>query len=497
MHPFSLRKKLLPVAAFVMAMTPCFAIESSNLNSQSNWLTHATLSYQEWQQGNISSAQKEGEDAVRLNPENAVAVVNLALIKQRNKDYDGAMALYWQGAKLLPDSWVPPLGIARCYILSNDEENSRDILQMMSERKHRDFSWYYMTAKTWLEIDKPDKAAETAEQAAKVAITPDQRAAAENLQLLALLRAEKTEQAKSLQENVLRNNSPRQAELYVRSALMILPSSDPVAGKELLTKAVQNLNNPTDADALFKLGIIFQNKADESKDDSIRKSWLENAQSALAQAIAIQPKSADYHFALADIYCRTAKLSQAADQLKIFSSLDYNDHLAPILIPKLLSSENSISASAPVNFSIARFNISGLNCSCHRSKVYKALLLMKGVAYVSIPPNSPYPSWVLLDPAIIPVSEMILKCNTTALAPEVDSAGKSVKIKLELTSEEPVKTATEAFKVVSTNRFKDAVSFNKNYSEYQTRFQDVNPIMPANQGTTDGAITASNWKAPL
>src|SRR5271155_2002507 len=167
MRFFSLSKQVLIAVVLSLSISPCLSISSSNSHvaktssskekalpaNRSEWLTHATLSYQQWQQGNIVSALREGEEAVRLNPGSSVARINLALIKQRAKDYDGAMSLYWQAAKLLPNSWVPPLGIARCYILSNDEGNSREILDMMSEMNNRDFNWYYMTAKTWLEID--------------------------------------------------------------------------------------------------------------------------------------------------------------------------------------------------------------------------------------------------------------------------------------------------------------------------------------------------------
>jgi tetratricopeptide (TPR) repeat protein len=464
-----------------------------------SWITHATSSYEQWQQGNIISAMREGEEAVRLNPESSTSLINLALMKQRAKSYDEAIALYWQAAQFLPDSWVPPLGIARCFILNHDQSNGRGTLQVMSEKNDCNFDWYYMTAKTWLEIDDLSMAEKTANRAIAVATKEDQRSAAENLQFLALLRAGKIERAKSLQQQVLHKNSSRDPELYVRSALKLLPVDDPSAGKDLLNRAIQNLTNAADADAFLKLGTIFQGKADEHNcDQAHRVSWLENAQTAYAQAIAIKPDSPDHHFALAGIYSSKGQLPKAADELKKFSSFDRKDILAPFLVSKILASGTPVNDSIPVNLSLVKFKIDGLNCSCHLAKIHEALRKTNGIAFISTPPQKPYSGFVLVDQSLTPAREMLSQCSNNALPPELDSKGHPINLKLELTSEEPVKSVNDAIKIAEGIRFSSILSFQKTYTDYMSRFQEITPIMPVdNHDTVTGVETASSWNAPL
>jgi tetratricopeptide (TPR) repeat protein len=502
-----LRKQLFSTAILGLLIRPCLAIESPRANQGGlkqdsngvNWIAHATLSYRQWQQGNVLTAIGEGEEALKLNPDSPVALINLALMKQRTKKYDEATSLYWQAAKVLPESWVPPLGMARCYILSHDEPSGREILRMMSEQNDRDFNWYYGTARTWLEIDDLSMAQETAKRATEVATLPDQRAAAENLRFLALLRADKSEQAKPLQQQVFRNNSPRDPEIYIRSALTLFSVNDPVAGKELLSCAIKNLTNVADADAFLKLGTIFQGKADDSKGDQAhRVSWLENAQTAYAQAIVLMPDSPDYHFALAGVYSSEGDPSKAADELKKASSFERNDILSPFLISKLLASNPTVDDSTPVSLSLVRFKIVGLNCSCHLAKIHGVLRKINGVAFISTPPQKPYSGSVMVDQSLTPTHEMLAQCNNDALSPETDSAGHPVKVKLEMTSEEPVKSLNDAFKIARKIRFSPTLSFQKTYEDYMSRFQEVTPIMPVNNhDTMHGAKTATNWNVPL
>jgi len=527
MPNINLRKVLISTSVLSLFLRPSLAIDTSTANNDSTasqysternqsqtttnsqervplksapeWLTHATLSYREWQQGDVIPAIREGEEAVRINPNNSVALINLALLKQRAKDYMEAISLYWQAAQLLPDSWVPPLGIARCYVLSNDEANSRDILSMMSELNDCDFNWYYMTAKTWLEIDNPSMAAETASRAAKVATQKNQKVAAEILQLLALLRAGKTEQAKSLQDQVFRNDAPRNPELYVRSALALIPPNDPAAGSELLSRAIENLSGTTDGDVFLKLGIVFQRKSDDSKgEQSCRASWLKNAQESFAQAIAISPKSPDPHFALASAYSSEGESLKAADELKKYASFARNDIIAPFLISKLLASEARTSDPIPVNLSLVKFKIIGLNCSCHLARIHGVLRKMPGVAFISTPPQKPFSGIVLVDKTLTPVQEMLAQCSKDPVPSQRDAAEKPEKIELELTSDEPVKSVSDALRVAGAIRFGPILSFERTYSDYISRFQEVVPIMPVSDDSTEyGVMTASTWNAPL
>ncbi|CAM6006231.1 unnamed protein product [Sphagnum balticum] len=525
---FSLAKSFLCVASLSLFVDPCTAIESAASNCDSSkqdssasakltdaskkndanslsvsksdlsWMTHAISSYQQWQQGNVYSAITEGNEAVKLNPDSPVALINLALMKQRTSDYDAAIELYWRAAKLLPDSWVPPLGIARCYILSKDETNSQEILQMMSEQKLRDFNWYFGTAKTWLEIKNLSMAETTAKRASEVAVHPEQKAAAQNLQLLALLRAGSVEKAKSLEKQVFFANSPRDPELYVRAAALLLPAIDPAEGEKLLDSAIKNLSKPTDAEVFLKLGTIFQDKADDTKlENAQRSAWLQNAQAAFAKATAMSPNSADYHFALAGAYSDEGDVLKSSDELKKSSSIDPNDLLAPFLISKLLASKTT-SDPTKLTFSLVKFKIEGLTCSCHLSKIHGALRALKGVAFISTPPQNPFTGLVLVDRTLTPPEQMISKCNNDIISPENDPGGHPIKVKLELISEEPINSVGGALKIARDIRFGPPLSFDQTYSDYLDRFQEIKPILPVDtHGTISGASSSLNWSEPL
>jgi tetratricopeptide (TPR) repeat protein len=420
-------------------------------------------------------------------------------MKQRASDYDAAIELYWRAAKLLPDSWVPPLGIARCYILSKDETNSREILEMMSEQKLRDFNWYFGTAKTWLEIKNLTMAAATAKRAAEVASNPEQKAAAQNLQLLALLRAENVEKARALLEQVFFKDSPRDPELYVRAAALLLAVSDPSAGDRLLGSAIKNLSKPTDAEVFLKLGTIFQDKADNTKlEKGQRDAWLQTAQTACAKATAMSPNSADYHFALAEVYSSEGEALKSSNELKKSSSIDPNDLLAPYLISKLLESNTAQNNATKLTLSLVKFKIDGLNCSCHLSKIHGALRALKGVAFISTPPQKPFTGLVLVDRTLTPPEEMISQCNNDIIPPENDPTGHPVKVRLEITSKEPINSISGALKIACAIRFGPTLSFDQTYSEYLDRFQEIKPIPPVEWRSTAGGTDSNlSWKEPL
>jgi len=464
-----------------------------------DWLTHAMLSYQQWQQGNTVDAMHEGEEAVKLNSENSTALINLALMKQRANQFDEAIALYWQAAQLIPESWVPPLGIARCFILNHNDADGRGTLEVMSEKTNGNFDWYYMTARTWLEIDDLNMAEKTAGQAVAASTKPGQRAAAENLQFLALMRAGKNDQAKLLQQKVLHNNLGRNSELYVRSALTLIPVDDPATGKDLLNKAIENLHDEATADSLLKLGTIFQDKAESrSCDKANRTLWLENAQTAYAQAVAKRPNAPDFHFALASIYSGEGERQKTADELKKFSSLERSDILAPFLLSKIAASTTQANEPVPLNLSLVKFKIDGLNCPCHLSKIHEVLRKTNGVVFISTPPQKPFSGFVLVDQSLTPARDMLARCSSNALSLKLDPQGHPIYFTLEMTSEEPVKSVTDALKIAKQIRFSPILTFQKTYSEYVTRFQEISPIMPLDShDTASGIATAASWNVPL
>lgn len=466
----------------------------------SSWLSHAALSYSLWRQGNLYEAINEGETAVKLNPASPVSLINLALMKQNTGNYGEAVFLYRQAVKLAPRNWVPCLGISRCYILGGDQFNGLRALRAMADRPNCSFDWYYMTAKTCLEIDELSLSEKSVHKAVQAARDEQQKSAAENLYLLALLRASKFEKAKSLQETVFRHNQPKDPELYVRTAFTLLPAENPAAGKELLNCAINNLNTMQDAESLLKLGRVFEGKAKEPAcDDACRMSWLDNAQSAYTQAIALNPKSADCHLALAGAFSTRRDLALTTDELKVIKSLDRVDLLAPFLLSKIskieaLDREHSV----PVNLSLVRFNIEGLTCACKLSKIHGALRKFGGVVFISTPPKKPFSGLMLVDQSMMPARQVLDKSSVIASAPAPDSKEPALNVSLQMLSEEPITSVDAALRVAQDVRFAPVLSFAKTFAQHFNRFKEIAPIMPISELTVPSGIrVVSNWTAPL
>jgi tetratricopeptide (TPR) repeat protein len=503
-------------------------------NSDS-WFGHAAKSYAFWQQGNKIEAIREEESAVKLNPANADLLTNLAIMKQDINAYGEAIDLYWRAARLAPNNWVAPLGITRCYILSGDESRGRKLLQMMSGQKDCDFQWYYMIAKTWLGLEDLSMTEQTVTKAVSVATKQEQKAAAENLLFLVLLKTNKLDKAKTLQEQVFHVDLPRVQETYVRAATTLLPINDPAAGKDLLKCADANLTTNQDASTFLKLGRVFMDKATDSKCASTdRAPWLDCAQAAYTQAIVLNPKSPDPHLALASVYTNKGDITAAVDELKKTMSLERLDILAGFLVSKLQNCQTAgTEETIPINLSLVKFKISGLTCACHLSRVQNALRNIKGVAFISTPPKKPYTGFVLVDQSQTPAREMLATCvqnyrpgerKPSAVADkdlaekekaekylaEKDPAEKASpekahpekaqpeKLQLEMVSEKPVRTVDGALKIAEDIRFGPIISFKQTYADHFNRFRDIEPIKPVDYtGTAPGVVTATNWPAPL
>lgn len=530
MHAISRQKRWILWFLLGALFTPCLAVEtraatddsmlleSVNLFKQgksaqaielqrqaisiepTNWLAHAALSYSLWRQGNLYEALNEGETAVKLNPASPVSLINLALMKQNTGNYSEAVFLYRQAAKLAPRNWVPRLGISRCYILGGDQLNGLRALRAMSNLTNGSFDWYYMTAKTCLEIDQLSLAERSAHKAIQAAGHEEQKSAAESLYLLALLRASKFEKAKSLQESVFQHNQPKDPELYVRAALALLPADNPAGGKEILNCAINNLSTMQGAESLLKLGRVFEGKAKATAcDDACQKSWLDNAQAAYAQAIALNPKSADCHLALAGLFCDKGLLTRTSDELKASMALDRVDLLAPFLLSKIAKLEAPDRAHlVPLNLSLVRFNIEGLTCACKLSKIHGALRRFPGVVFISTPPKKPFAGLMLVDQSTMPARQVLDKASVIASATAPGSNEPGLKVNLQMLSEEAITNIDAALRVAQDVRFAPILSFQKTFAQQFNRFKEIAPITPIDEAsTTSGTRVVSSWTVVL
>lgn len=338
-------------------------------SDQADWLAHAAMSYSMWRQANLYEAIREGKEACRLAPENAVVLMNLALMLQATDDYDGALACYERAGRIDSDHYLPHLGTARCWIMKGDEAKAIIILKEMSNRKNASFDWYYLAAQTCLKVKQNDLGENLIKSAISAATTPAQRANARNALFLIELRGKKFEQAKQLYKEVFADYPPNDAEIYVRAAAEFLKTKDTARGKELLSCAIKNLKGKQDSKAFHLLGRIFQSLASEASATERKNLWLALAGDAYTQGIDLAPKIPDYFLARADVLMQEGKLSEMIADLKTVRDMSKADALPSFILDNFIdeSSPKTIRLK-PTKIVKAKLSIEGLSCDCHLSK---------------------------------------------------------------------------------------------------------------------------------
>jgi pentatricopeptide repeat protein len=446
------------------------ALETESLTQrQGDWLPHATMSYFVWRQGNVLASVSEGQEAVRLAPQNFTALTNLAQMEEGFEDCHTAIPLYDRARKLRPNDWVPWLGMARCYIKSGNMQQGLDVLADMKSRGNNSFDWCYQVADTYLRVDQPQLAAEAAARARNLASATSQKADSASLLLKALVRSNQLEQARELKDYVFSECHPKDYELYVRSASTLLPVTDPDAGNGILKSALENLNSPDDAEGLFRLGMVFQDKANLVSFDAAKfAAWSGNARSAYKQSIRLNPELAKVHLSLASVLDPSESPTELTEALNKTVSLDSLDTIAPYLIARLKA--NSIGEGGRVNLTKAIFKISGLTCSCHISKFIEALGKIPGVAFATIPSQNPDQGVVLVDSSVAPVDELFPKCVALLQSNDVlkaSLAGASFTV----VSRQPVERMQEAIRIAQNAKYDNILKF-------YDQFGAVKPVMP-------------------
>jgi tetratricopeptide (TPR) repeat protein len=382
------------------------ALQEKALTRQpKDWLSHAAMSFYAWQQGNIVHALEEGQAAAALSPNNYVALTNLALIKEGLEDCAAAIPLYEAATKIEPDQWMPFLGIARCQTKLGHPEAALKVMQEMAAANGKNFSWYFELADTYVRLEKPELALAPAAKAMALAANPEQKESATVLSMLVFLQTNQLEKANSLKDQVFGHYLPKSQELYVRTAVMLLPPSNPVEGKALLDAAIKNLACDEDAEAFYRMGKAFEYKLrDAAATATTSSAWLANAKSAYKRANELAERS-KYNMAIAAVCDQLGELQEMEIALNRAKELETWGSLAPFLLTEL-SKKRDLSVDKVV------VRIDNLNCSCHISKVVEALTQVEGVAFVYIPSTvQPYEGIMLIDQTKISTADAFAKAT--------------------------------------------------------------------------------------
>ncbi|MBP9094709.1 tetratricopeptide repeat protein [bacterium] len=481
------------------ATTEVTSLQNKALTSeQPDWLAHETMSCSMWRQANLYEAIREGKEACRLAPENAVVLINLGLMLQATDDSDAAIACYERAGRIDRANYLPYLGIARCWIIKGDEAKGIKLLEDMSSRQDAGFDWYYAAAQTCLKIKQNDLAERLIRSAMSAATAPEQLANARNSLFLIELRRNRLEQARELYKKVFDDCPPTEAEIYVRAASAVLKTDDPASGKVLLSCATKNLKTIQDSKAFFMLGRIFQDKVREvsarGRAKDLKARWLVVSRDAYSQAIVMAPKVSEYVLARADVLMQEGKLSEMFADLKAARDLSNVDPLPSFILDNLTEgSSANIVRLKRTKLVKAKLSIAGLSCDCHLSKFLGTMRNNNGVAFISASGRKVFSGEIIYAPSIISIDDLISKTREEffkVLPPKKSAEPLSIAV----LAEEPVAGLADVFKQSCEARHGPVVSFQESLVDYYNRFNDIQPTFSIGGTTPAGRGESPNAK---
>lgn len=417
-------------------------------NNPNDWLAHEALAYFSWLQGDVVQATAEAKKASMLAPEQAIAFTNLGQIYEHVYEYRNAIPEYERATKIAPDAWEPWIGLARAFVLNNNPGDAYAVLHRMESQKDQSFDWYYQIGRTYLYMDKPESAVEPLSRAKSVATTKQQKSDAAIQHLMALLRSNQKPRVRTTAEEVFSKYHPEDHELYIRAAYSLIPPVEPVSGQRFLKISTTNLTSAKDSDLFFRLGRIFEDKANTiSYDADASTKWLSNAESAYRHAIALDATRASYHLALAGILDRQFKSEEVAGELTKAQSLDSSDKLTPFLL--------SASKDRSPNFSLneVQFTLNGVGCGCKINLIEHALRQVSGVTLVSIAHDKPYQGTMLIDQSVTKAPDALLQALKTVFPFDYKDTSHAPTLSGEIHSSQPIKSTAAA--VVVSRTIKD------------------------------------------
>jgi tetratricopeptide (TPR) repeat protein len=457
--------------------------EQATKTTPRNWLSHAMLSYLYWQEGNAGDAVGEGQKAVGCAPYTPTALVNLADIYQLLGNYTDATPLYDRARKVDGANWVPWIGLARCYLRNYRPGETLKILKEMAATSSESFPWHYQLGKMYMIIDKPSLAVAPLSRAVTLAGSAEQKIASRSELLVALIRDNQMDAANNVKRESFQDSCPTSGEPYTLAADKLLSAASADQGRELLKTAKDNLHNMTDSESFFRLGRIFEEKADAADVDATRADWLVNAQTAFARAIDLNQAPSKYHIALAGIFDRQGKSAEMSRELSQSNQFDRDDLLGPFLASRAQASGASAkeaiadakdagdqTAARKLDMTVVDFGVSGLTCPCQMTRIESALQKMGGVVVLNTTRVKPYSVTMLLDQSATTTDKVL-----AALPEMAYLSGPAVKeqldVKFNVTSQKPAHTFYEAIELSQPVQYGSVLN-------YPRGFELIQPDMP-------------------
>jgi tetratricopeptide (TPR) repeat protein len=382
-----------------------------------NGMSHAFLSYFLFENGKYPEALREGKMAARLMPR---SVVNLGMMQQELGCHKAAVESFAKARAVNPSDWKAWIGQAKSLMLLERPDESILILQEMLSRKSADFDGQYQLAQELLYFDKPALATIAANQALKLANTPEQKSAALSRLFLSYIRDNDTKHADALMYQLFAENKPTDGEVYVAAASM-LNVLKPEAADEILNAAILNLNKFNDPGALYQLFTIFDYKASLVKYDRTKYgAWLKDAELAYRRASELNRiPPGRINLGLAYLLAEQRKTEELIHELSKADTADMQNQILGYLLSKLqpvASTNDNLSANAipqPGNLVLtkAQVAVNGLTCACKRSLIIDSFKQIRGLVLTTISYQYPYVATILVDESMIPLSDVMVQID--------------------------------------------------------------------------------------
>ena len=367
------------------------------------WLPHSAMAYLFFRGNHVYEAWQEAKQAASLAPRRFFYLTNLAQMEYETGHYRDSAQAFQRCRELQPSDWSFGIGLALSYMAIRRRDEGLAVLSDMTEQKGRPFNWYYQVAATCLYLGEHKMAEESARKAMQQVDKPEQGSLCRDQLFLLLMLDNQVESAKSMIPEVFYNNKSVSPETYVRAASTLIAITDPAQGKRLLDAAVTALTDKPDSDTFYRLGRIFEDKAELISCSATKYgAWLDCARQAYNQAIVLNPGDVRCHIAIAAILGMTGNEAIMREELRKSSALEADNHLVSYLISKFDHKLNL----TKVDFAMNRL------CACKLREFNQLISSSKGVAFETIvTKRNPFQATVLIDQTQTPVKVLFEVIN--------------------------------------------------------------------------------------
>ncbi len=430
-----------------------------------NAMLHLGASYCYWQQGNVLNAIAEGQQAILLEPDNFLALFNLARMNESLDACENAMSLYRRASRVNPSDAESKVGWARCSFRLGRESDALALLSEMTSSQAQNFDTLFKIAQTYFRLGEPALSARAAQQAVDATSDSLEQSKARALQLLSLLKSNQFDPSARIADETFATCRQGSYELFVRAASTLLPALNPTSAEPLVKAARTNLVKLEDADGFFRLGRIFEDKASYVSYDATKyQAWINWSAEMYGAATSLDPIQSRFHLALGGVLAQQGKNQEAVQEFQKAQSLEPQNPLMPYLAGLAQSGDAN-----HLHLIHASFQLVGLTCGCHSSRIESEVSAIEGVRFIGLSHQEPHQGTLLFDNSKVSLPDIWSKCRQSiAQGPEM---------------KHPIVFSVERERTESVSRIEDVVRIAQNtifgdVLQFYTTTASIDPVIP-------------------